>query len=99
MGEALAFYFAHLDAFTGAVALLTYLIHLIWNWNSPAKVTIALGKAVSSSGIPNGLAFLVCAFFPEYVVKMQGAFVAFLVGGLALLSITLIDVAKPKPAL
>ncbi len=98
MDETLSWFFAHIDQFTGLVAILTYALHLAWNWSSPAKVQLALSKAISSSGIPNGVAFLLCAFFPEHVVKMQGAFVAFLLGGLALASITFLDIAKPKAA-
>ncbi|KTC59077.1 hypothetical protein AO287_21535 [Pseudomonas savastanoi] len=97
MDEALGWFFKHLDQFTGLVAIATYSAHLAWNWGSQAKVQLALSKAISSSGIPNGVAFLLCAFFPEHVVKMQGAFVAFLLGGLALASITFLDIAKPKP--
>ena len=97
MDELLNNYFLYLDRITGAVAIITYFLHLLWNRSSQGGVQAALGKAISSSGIPNGCAFLVCAFCPEYVIKMQGAFVAFLIGGLALASVTVIDVAKPKP--
>jgi len=98
MDELLNFYFLHLDHVTGAVAIATYGLHLFWNRSAQGGVQNALGKAISSSGIPNGAAFLICAFFPEYVIKMQGAFVAFLIGGLALASVTVIDVAKPNSA-
>lgn len=98
MDDWLSLYFLHLDHITGAVAILIYALHLFWNRSKLGAVQAALGKAISSSGIPNGTAFLICAFCPEYVIKMQGAFVAFLIGGLALASVTMIDVAKPKPA-
>ncbi len=98
MDDLLGLYFSHLDRITGGVALLTYVLHVFWNRKSSGSFQTALSKAISSSGIPNGLAFLICAFFPEYVIKMQGAFVAFLIGGLALASVTLMDVSKPKPA-
>lgn len=98
MDDLLSSYFLYLDRITGAVAVVTYFLHLLWNRSVQGGVQAALGKAISSSGIPNGFAFLLCAFFPEYVIKMQGAFVAFLIGGLALASVTMIDVAKPKAA-
>lgn len=98
MNEWMSSYFQHLDHITGAVAIVIYLLHLFWHRNKPAGIQAALGKAISSSGIPNGAAFLICAFFPEYVIKMQGAFVAFLIGGLALASVTFIDISKPKTA-
>lgn len=98
MDEWLSLYFHHLDHVTGAVAIAVYGLHLFWHRSKQGAIQAALGKAISSSGIPNGAAFLICAFFPEYVIKMQGAFVAFLIGGLALASVTMIDVAKPKPA-
>lgn len=97
MVEVIDFFFKHLDKIIGVVTLAAYGLHLAWNWALPEKIPLALGKAVSSSGIPNGVAFLICAFSPEHVPKMQGLFVAFLIGGLALFSITLMDIAKPKP--
>lgn len=96
MAEYIDLYFKHLDGIIGAVTLIAYGLHLMWNWRLPEKIPLALGKAVSSSGIPNGVAFLICAFSPEHVPKMQGLFVAFLIGGLALFSITMMDIAKPK---
>ncbi len=96
MDDCLSLYFQHLDHITGAVAIVVYGLHLFWHRSKLGAIQAALGKAISSSGIPNGAAFLICAFFPEYVIKMQGAFVAFLIGGLALASVTMIDVSKPK---
>lgn len=96
MADALEFFFTYLDKITGGVAIAAYIAHLWWNRDLPERISIALGKAISSSGIPNGCAFLLCAFNPEYVTKMQGLFVAFLIGGLALFSITLMDISKPK---
>lgn len=96
MAEYLDFFFKHLDRITAGVGLITYVLHLIWHRAAAAPVIPALSKTISSFGIPNGIAFLLCTFWPEYVIKMQGAFTAFLIGGLALVSLTFIDISKPK---
>lgn len=100
MDDCLAWFFQYLNQITICIALVIFGVHIVWHRSSAARLQIALGKALSSSGIPNGVAFLICALFPEHVVKMQGAFIAFLIGGLALFCITFFDVISntPKPA-
>lgn len=95
MSEYFDWFFLYLDKITVCIGIFTYIAHLAWGRSAPGNMSSALSKAISSSGVPNGVAFLICAYAPEYVVKIQGSYVAFFIGGLALVSFAMLDMLKP----
>ena len=98
MTEVFDWFFLSLDKITVCIGIITYAFHFILGWSKPGHMASALSKAISSSGVPNGVAFLICAYSPHYVEKLQGSYVAFFIGGLALVSFALIDMVKPSAA-
>jgi hypothetical protein len=100
MGESIDVFFAHLDQFVIGSAVATFVVHYaISAWKgSPDALNSAFLKCFSGASIPNGLAFLVCAFLPEYIPKIQGATLAFALAGLALIAASAKDILKVAPA-
>lgn len=96
MDEYLTLFFESLSKITWGFCLVIFILHLVWARSAPDSLQVALTKAVSASGIPNGLAFLVCSIAPQFVQKMEGSFWAFFIGGLALIVVTARDIAKPS---
>lgn len=96
MNEYLAFYFINLWKFTGVFCLIVFVLHMFWARASAENLQIATTKAVSAGGVPNGIAFVVCSFYPEFIAKMEGAPWAFFIAGLVLVVVTARDIAKPK---
>lgn len=96
MIEYLAFFFLNLWKITGAFCIIVFVLHMFWARKSDDNLQVAIGKMVSAAGVPNGLAFVACSFYPEFIAKMEGASWAFFIAGLVLVVVTARDIAKPK---
>lgn len=100
MDELVEIFISHLDRFVIGAAVTTFVVHYglsAWKGSSDA-LNSAFLKCFSGASIPNGLAFLLCAFFPEYIPKIQGATLAFALAGLALIAASARDVLKISSA-
>ncbi|QZP24518.1 hypothetical protein [Pseudomonas mosselii] len=96
MTEYLTLYFLNLWKITAGFCLIIFVLHMFWARKSDDSLQVALGKLVSAAGVPNGIAFVACSFYPEFIVKMEGASWAFFIAGLVLVVVTARDIAKPK---
>lgn len=99
MIDVINWFFAHLDPITVGATILVFIFHKVYSLckNSPNSLDNALLKCLSAAGLPNGLAFLICALMPEYIAKMQGASLPYALAGLALLTVSMKDVFKVGP--
>jgi len=96
MTECLEFYFMNLWKITGGFCLVIFALHMFWARDSEDNLQISIGKLVSAAGVPNGIAFVACSFYPEYITKMEGASWAFFIAGIVLFVVTARDVVKPR---
>lgn len=96
MAEWLQFYFEQLDRFIIGATILTFIVHqvvLICQGHT-AALEGAFLKSLTAAGVPNGIAFIICSFVPTYVAELQGSTLAFVLAGLALLSVSMKDLFR-----
>lgn len=78
--------------FTVAVFFVHKIILLIKK--APNALDGAFLKCLTAAGIPNGVAFLACAWDSKYVLFIQDSSQAFVLAGLALLTVSTKDIIK-----
>ncbi|WP_157696358.1 hypothetical protein [Pseudomonas asplenii] len=100
MVEIVTAFFGYLDQIIVGSAVLGFVSHnlICAVRRIPDALNNAFLKSFSAASIPNGLAFLMCAFFPEFTSKIQGATFAFALAGMALITVSAKDLFKAASA-
>lgn len=96
MDEYAIFYFTHLDRIIIVFTILAFCAHkavLIYR-KAGDSLNGAFLKSLTAAGIPNGLAFLICAIQPSYITHLQAATMAFALAGLALIGVSVKDLLR-----
>lgn len=83
--EAADMYFANLQPASTLVGVLSGIACFIRYKFDSSRVFECLVRGFAFSTLPNGLAFVFCSAYPEYISKISDSSAAFLLGGLALI--------------
>lgn len=96
MDDAFAYLFDNLGKIVIFFTIAIFVIHkvILLVKKAPDSLDGAFLKCLTAAGIPNGVAFIICSFDSKYVPFIQDSSQAFVLAGLALLTVSTKDIVK-----
>ncbi|MBG0848389.1 hypothetical protein H3222_24630 [Pseudomonas chengduensis] len=93
-------YFDNLQKITVVISIFACLVSFGCSKLRGGSGNSSLGQAATWGAIPNGVAFLICAAYPQHITKITDVTIAFTLGGLALILIPFFDLkfSEKNPA-